>query len=63
VPISRDLKDLESVLAWCHRYPAKCAAIAKAGQDLAMDVVQQLEQDQRRAIQNYAVNWLRTCTA
>ena len=63
VPIAADLADLDRVLAWCQTHPAECAAIAKAGQQLAIDVVQDLQQDQKLALQHYAANRLRTCAA
>jgi len=63
VPIAADLSDLETVLGWCQRHPAACAAIARAGQRLALEVIQQLQTDQRRAVERYATNWLRTCSA
>jgi hypothetical protein len=60
VPIAADLSDLEDILAWCHSNPQTCRAIAEAGQQLAFDVINQLNTDQREAVEVYAANWLRT---
>ena len=36
VSVAADLSDLDDVIDWCHREPAACAAIARAGQAVAM---------------------------
>jgi hypothetical protein len=63
VPIAPDLSDLEAVLAWCQEHPLQCSDIAHAGQQLALEVIDRLEDDQRQAVRTYAANWLRTCSA
>ncbi len=63
VPVAANLSNLAEVLDWCQRNPQRCAAIAQAGQALAMEVVHQLEQDQRQAVARYATTWLRTRAA
>ena len=40
VPIQADLSDLYEQLTWCSNHRQECAAIASAGQSLAMQVVQ-----------------------
>ncbi len=63
VPVAADLGDLEAVLAWCHRHPSTCAAIAQAGQQLALTVITELELAMAEAVGAYAANWLRTPAA
>ena len=63
VPVAANLSNLPDVLAWCQRHPQRCEAIAQAGQALALEVVHQLEQDQRQAVARYAATWLRTRAA
>ena len=45
VPIRADLADLEQQLDWCFANPAACAAIADAGQRLALEVLEDLGVD------------------
>jgi hypothetical protein len=45
VPIRADLADLEQQLDWCFANPAACAAIADAGQRLALEVLDDLGVD------------------
>lgn len=45
VPIRADLADLEQQLDWCFSNPAACAAIADAGQRLALEVLEDLGVD------------------
>ena len=45
VPIRADLADLEQQLDWCFSSPAACAAIADAGQRLALEVLEDLGVD------------------
>lgn len=63
VPVAADLGDLEAVLDWCHRHPSACAAIAQAGQQLALTVIAELELAMAEAVGAYAANWLRTPAA
>lgn len=59
VPIAADLSNLAEVLDWCQRHPQTCESIAQAGQALALEVVHQLQQDQRQAVGRFAATWLR----
>ncbi|MBM5808235.1 MAG: hypothetical protein FJ051_00185 [Cyanobacteria bacterium M_surface_9_m1_291] len=45
VPIAPDLADLEQQLDWCFANPAACEAIAEAGQQLALQVLNDLGAD------------------
>ncbi len=45
VPIAPDLADLEQQLDWCFANPAACEAIAAAGQQLALQVLNDLGAD------------------
>ena len=45
VPIRADLSDLEQQLDWCFANPASCEAIAAAGQQLALEVLEDLGVD------------------
>ena len=38
VPVAADLSDLDAVIDWCRRHPADCAAIAREGQRLALEM-------------------------
>ncbi len=58
VPVAANLSNLAEVLDWCHRHPLACEAIAQAGQALALEVVHQLEPNQRDAVARYAASWL-----
>ena len=58
VPIEADLSDLTDKLQWCQRNLPSCAAIAAAGRQLALSVVQNLEQDQQQAVRRFAERWL-----
>ena len=53
VPVQADLSDLIPVLRWCRQHPNRCAAIAAAGQALALEVVGSLEDQPRKAVQAY----------
>lgn len=63
VPVSADLSDLASVLAWCQSHPQACAAIATAGQRLAAAVISRLKTDQQEALAAYATKLERICAA
>jgi hypothetical protein len=56
VPIRPDLSDLNATLAWCQQHGPECESIAHAGEALAMDVIQHLDQAQDEAIDAY-INW------
>jgi len=58
VPVSADLNDLDTVLAWCKTNNEQCADIAHRGRALALQVTADMEADQRNAISVYAKNWL-----
>ena len=58
VPVCADLSDLLPTLRWCRQHPQKCAAIAEAGQRLALNVIQTLENDQRQAVATYIKRWM-----
>ncbi|QNI83985.1 glycosyl transferase 90 family protein [Synechococcus sp. PROS-7-1] len=45
VPIRADLSDLEVCIDWCRSHPRACAAIAAAGQRLAIQVLEELGAD------------------
>lgn len=57
VPVRGDLADLEERLHWCWGHPAECAAIASAGQRLALEVVADLGVDLLTALRA-AKSWL-----
>ena len=58
VPVRADLGDLDEKLSWCFSHRRECAAIAEAGQALAMQVVDEIDQDLTRAGVLYAQAWL-----
>ena len=58
VPIQADLSDLEEQLDWCFSNRRHCAAIAEAGQVLAMQVVEEIDDDLIRAGVLFAQAWL-----
>ena len=58
VPVQADLSDLEAQLDWCFTHRRDCAAIAKAGQVLAMQVVEEIDDDLTRAGVLYAQAWM-----
>jgi predicted RNase H-like nuclease len=58
VPVAADLSDLADKLAWCQSQPDACRAIAAAGHRLGLEVVAELEQDQRRAVLQWAKQWM-----
>ena len=58
VPVAADLSDLPDKLAWCQAQPEACQAIASAGQRLGLQVVAELEQDQQRAVLEWAKPWM-----
>lgn len=58
VPVQADLSDLIAVLRWCRAHPDECNAIASAGQELALSVVEKLEDQYREAVGIYIRQWL-----
>jgi len=56
VPIRADLSDLEQQLDWCFANPASCEAIAAAGQQLALNVLEDLGVDLLTALRWSLVN-------
>jgi len=57
VPVAADLSDLVDTLIWCQTHPTLCRQIALAGRQLGLEVVAQLEEDQRRAVLQWALQW------
>jgi hypothetical protein len=58
VPVSADLGDLEIRLRWCQSHPEQCEAIARAGQQLAQQVVAELGPSLADACHVYGERWL-----
>jgi len=58
VPVDNDLGNLPERLAWCQTHPEACAAIALQARNLALEVVAALEQDQQRAVLQWADQWM-----
>ena len=58
VPVRADLSDLGEQLAWCNNHLQECAAIAAAGQALALQVVDEIEDDLISAGVLYAQSWM-----
>jgi len=58
VPVSADLHDLGAVLEWCKDNAQTCCDIAQNGRELALQVVEEMEAHQQRAVDVYAENWL-----
>ena len=58
VPVQDDLGDLDAKLSWCLSHRRECAAIALAGQTLAQEVVDEIEDDLTRAGVLYAQTWI-----
>ena len=50
VEVKNDLSDLEAQMHWCRSHPSDCKAIAQAGQQLAMQVLEDLGTDILTAI-------------
>jgi hypothetical protein len=58
VPVDNDLGNLPERLAWCQSHPEACATIALQARNLALEVVAALEQDQQRAVRQWADQWM-----
>ena len=58
VPLKSDLSDLGEKLFWCHNHRNECAEIASAGQALAEQVVEEIEEDLLSAGVRYAQAWM-----
>jgi hypothetical protein len=58
VPVAADLQDLEARLLWCRSNPARCEAIARAGRQLAEQVVAELGETLVAACRAYSERWL-----
>ena len=58
VPVQADLSDLEAQLDWCFSNRRDCAAIAEAGQALALEVVEEIDDDLISAGVLYAQAWM-----
>ena len=58
IPIRSDLSDLGEQLEWCRKHLHECAAIALAGQALAKQVVNEVEDDLLDAGVRYAQAWM-----
>lgn len=52
VPVAADLSDLDAVIDWCRRHPAECAAIAREGQRVAMEMT--FSGEMRRTVETIA---------
>ena len=58
VPVQADLSDLDTKLDWCFSHRRDCAAIAAAGQALAVQIVRDIDMDLLRAGVLYAQAWM-----
>ena len=58
VPIREDLSDLGEQLDWCRCHPRECSEIAAAGQTLAEQVVNEIDDDLMNAGVRYAQAWM-----
>ena len=58
VPVQADLSDLGERLDWCLQPPQECEDIAAAGQALALQVVEEMEDDLMSAGVLYAQTWI-----
>ena len=58
VPISADLGDLGEKLEWCSKHLQECSAIAAAGQAVAQQVVNEIDDDLLNAGVRYAQAWM-----
>jgi len=58
VPVRADLSDLRKRLEWCRNHQQECAAIAAAGQALAEQVVEEIDDDLISAGVSYAQAWI-----
>ena len=58
VPVKADLSDLDAKLDWCFSHRRDCAAIAEEGKALALQVVNEIEDDLIRAGVLYAQAWM-----
>ncbi len=60
VPVANDLSDLREQLDWCQDHPRPCAEIAAEGQQLALDVLEDLGCDMITAITGLVREWEHT---
>jgi hypothetical protein len=58
VPVAADLSNLAEQLIWCQQHPDACEAMAAASQQLGLEVVADLEEDQRTAVIQWANQWM-----
>ena len=58
MPVKADLSDLDAKLDWCFSHRRDCAAIAEEGKALALQVVNEIEDDLIRAGVLYAQAWM-----
>ena len=58
VPVKADLSDLGEQLAWCSNHLQECMAIAAAGQKLALQVLEEIDDDLFSAGVLYAQAWM-----
>ena len=58
MPVQADLSNLEAQLDWCFTNHKKSAATAKAGKVLAMQIVEEIDDDLFRAVVLYAQAWI-----
>ena len=58
VPVRADLSDLGEKLEWCRNHHRECASIAAAGQALAKQVVNEIDDDLMSAGVRYAQAWM-----
>ena len=59
VPIAPDLSDLRERIYWCLQNRQHCESIAKAGQQLGHQILNDLNQDLCAATVRYAQHWLK----
>ena len=57
VAVQPDLNDLEDKLSWCQEHPQQCEAIAHEGQQLAIQVLEDLGADVLRRFDQLPINW------
>ena len=53
VPIESDLSDAIHQLKWCRAHPQQCESIAANGERLGLSVIDSLEADQKKAVEQY----------
>ena len=59
VPIAPNLSDLREVIHWCLNNRKRCEYIAAAGQELGLQILNELNHDLCAATVQYAQHWLK----